>query len=186
MPTPAPDRATLYSVKSAVESAVRSRLTAAQAAPSIAIQRETANLPDSRIDVRFELGGQLGNRSYAWTGTLIVAIWTDRSVDDPATHGTREGIILDALQPVTCGDPYHADFGEDILPYHVFNRLALTTINPQCSITDDLDLSEARFDCVISVRPGCFPVEAFTYLRPGGTDHYFRPDGTSRYLRPAA
>lgn len=154
----APDRSTLYNVAPAVEEAVRSLLVELEVCSAVYIQRETDNLPDSRIDVRVEIGGNYGLRSFAWQAQLVVTIWTDRRDDGPAIHAQRTGGVLAALPRVPCGEHYHPLFDASILPYHVINWIVPSGIAPQVSITDDLDQSEMRFDLIISVRPGAFPV----------------------------
>jgi hypothetical protein len=155
---PAPDRATIYNVEDAVEAACKAIIAAS---PDITIpafmQREDSDLPDKRIDVQFRLGGSYGEREYAWEGVLKLDILTERTTSDPALHGTVRGILRDLIGRVPLGSREHPDFPEEVLPYHVINRMSHASTDPQCQLDDDLDVSSMRYDVIVSVRPGAFP-----------------------------
>jgi hypothetical protein len=184
MPTPAPDRATLYNVEDAVDAACKA-IIEANSDDDVFVPREVLNMTDSCITIRTRAMQNFGSREDAWNFEIGFEIWTSRGVDGPTVSGQRVGLLRDLFRRVPVGGE-HPNFTEAVLPYHIINNITHAGCDGQCSLPDDLDLREVRFEGVVSVRPGCFPVEASTYLRPGGTDHYFRPDGTSRYLRPAA
>ena len=154
---PAPDYATLYNVEDAIESAVKALFTAATLTPCF-IQRESVNLPASRIQIQCLVSANFEHRQNAWSGALLIGNMTDRSKDAATVHGWRRGQIRNILCRVPIGDDYHPDFSPDVLPYHVINLLEISGTEPQVNVDEDADFSVLSFALVISIRPGAFPV----------------------------
>lgn len=173
MSTRAPDFETLYDLETAIEEAGQTILAAAGI--EAFIQRETDDLPATRVDIQLRVGKATGHRSQvtpgqfaldAWEGQLGFEIWTPRLPKtlngepdgppnpdyNPKLHGRMRGKVRHTIQ-------YFADrFTEAVLPYHVLTKIQERDTMPSVKVDDDSDLSNIVCDVIISIRTGCWPV----------------------------
>lgn len=156
---PAPDFQTIFDVETAMKNAVDTILSAAPYNFSIVrSQAEQGKRVYPRADAQFDLGAEETHRGEfspgqfindAWLGVLTVTIGTKRG---DGSHGQMRGLARLAMQY------FKDEFNSSRLPYHVLTRIKHG--NTECGISadNDTDLSAINFECVVSVRPGAWPI----------------------------
>jgi len=87
----------------------------------------------------------------AWEATLGFEIVTKRSKDTNNEHSMLRAYIRRAMQKAA------GSITESMLPHHTVTHIREAGTTPQIQDEDDLDVSQIRFDCVISIRNGAWP-----------------------------
>lgn len=156
---PASTYATLYDIAGPVEDAVQTVLAARSTPITAFTQRETNNLPQSRVDLQFTLGAMLDygvtNDSAnklapaAWEASLRVEVRTKRG--GALDHAATVAAIHDVFRPA----------GEaainDALTYHTVTRFLLIGQEPQTVGEDDVDLTTLNFSLLVCIRRNAWP-----------------------------
>jgi len=154
----APNLAALFNIEPAVESALRSRLTALLPALPAFIQRDTRELPARFVAIQFTTGADTGRihqiadgtfRPDSFACTLQLQIQTVRIGGRLDNHGFYRG-KLRALVMEARHDPA-------FLPYYVLNPFDQQSGTESIQVQDDCDLSALVFTGIIGIRPSAWP-----------------------------
>lgn len=156
---PAASLEELFDLEDPIELAIQSVLKDRSIAAFT--QREFENLPEQRIDIQFELGGETGHRHAdrrgqfwkdAWNYRLTLGIVTPRAGDDPRVHGLYRARVRIALQ-------YASGLlgNSALLPYHVLTGVNEAGTSPTVRTEDDCDVSEIAYTGIVSIRSNAWP-----------------------------
>ena len=156
---PAPKFSTCYRLEDYIETAVKSALN--NALLNCYAQRDEDTVGTPRTHVQFVTGPALEHYSQLlsdgttridrFTGTLQVAIVTNRADDVADSHSATRGTVREVLYN------HQVTITEAMLPYHVLLRIVETGTTPETSSDDDHDISTISFQVVFQIRPSAWP-----------------------------
>lgn len=154
----APDIQTLFSIESAVETALRGWLTARLDVLPAFIQRETRDLPAQFVAIQFTTGAETGHvrrqsngtfRPDAFACTLTLQVQTVRIPDKPDVHNNLVGRVREIVNA--------ARYDSDFLAYHVLNPLDAQAGTESVMTGDDTDISALVWTGIVGIRPSAWP-----------------------------
>ena len=155
MPAPL---ATLFNLAPAVEKALKARFSAQLPSVPAFRQRETADLPAQRLEIKFITGPDTGRihrlpdgtfRPDSWAFTLGIALATVRVKDRPDAHGFLTARVREIVAS--------ARYDDFFLPHHVLCQLTEQHGSESCRQLDDSDMSDLTWTGIIGIRTSAWP-----------------------------